>query len=35
MDEVLKLALAGPMTPITPSAEAEVVDDETSDTITH
>ena len=36
MDEVLKQALAGPLTPITPTPDAAVeVDDEPSDTITH
>jgi ATP-dependent Lon protease len=36
MDEVLKQALAGPLTPIAPTAETAVaVDGEASDTITH
>jgi ATP-dependent Lon protease len=36
MDEVLKQALEGPLTPIAPSPETAVeVDDEASDTITH
>jgi ATP-dependent Lon protease len=35
MDEVLKHALSGPMTPITAPDTAVAVDDEASDTITH
>jgi ATP-dependent Lon protease len=35
MDEVLKLALDGPLTPIPPTPDAPVVDDEATDAITH
>ena len=35
MDEVLKLALEGPLTPLPPSVDADVAADEGPDAVTH